>query len=81
MNIKFRSAFLLDLEDLPDADDHFFPESVMKIHIDEKNRNLQLNLDKSEVFDAATKEAVLQSRVESKRVMRYYRLEDMVKVI
>lgn len=79
---KFKSAFILNPDDLPDADDHTNPESVMRVLIDEKNRDLKLYVDKSEVFEEETKdEGGLQSRIEFKRLTRYYRLEDRVEHI
>ena len=79
---KFKSAFLLDPNNLPDADDFTNPESVLRVLIDEKNRDLRLYVDKSEVFEEeTTDEGGLRSRIESKRLTRYYRLEDRIEHI
>ncbi len=79
---KFSSAFLMNLDDLLDTNDHKDSNSILKLLIDEKNRDLKLYVDRSDVFVEETKvPGGLQSRIESKKVTRYYRLEDRIEHI
>ncbi|KAI1094982.1 hypothetical protein F5B19DRAFT_505096 [Rostrohypoxylon terebratum] len=77
---KFRSAWLLDPNDLKDALGEPRSSSALDVLTSDKNRGLKLYLDRSEMYDEHTNDQQI-SRITSKRQTRYYRLEDQIEHI
>ncbi|KAI1394973.1 hypothetical protein F4819DRAFT_222679 [Hypoxylon fuscum] len=77
---KFKSAWLLDPSALSDTTDPLKSDSALEILINEKNRDLKLYVDKTEVYDEETKEGQKSSMV-LRRQTRHHRLEDRVEHI
>lgn len=79
---KLQSAFCLDPKDLVDAMDPTQPESAMEVLTSQRNRELRLYKDKSDVYDEETvhggEGARSAANVVTTRVIRYYRVEDRV---
>lgn len=77
---KFQSAWLLDPGALGDPSDMSQPDYALQILIDQRNRDLKLYIDKTEVYDEETREGQAITSV-SRRQARHYRLEDRVEHI
>ncbi|KAI2618531.1 hypothetical protein GGR54DRAFT_160980 [Hypoxylon sp. NC1633] len=77
---KFRSVWLLDPGALGDAIDLSHPDSALQVLISEKNRDLELYIDKTEVYDEKTTSGQA-NHLASRRQTRHYRLEDQIEHI
>ncbi|KAL7628657.1 hypothetical protein AAE478_000172 [Parahypoxylon ruwenzoriense] len=78
---KFKSAWLLDPNSLGDIAGSSQSESALKVLTDQRNRDLKLYLDKSEVYDEEEMRDGQASSIVSRRQTRYYRLEDRIEHI
>ncbi|KAI1774056.1 hypothetical protein F4818DRAFT_91341 [Hypoxylon cercidicola] len=74
---KFQSAWLLDPGSLTDPNQL---TSALEVLVDERNRDLKLYIDKTEVFDEETKDNQRNNKV-LRRQTRHYRLEDRIEHI
>ncbi|OTA79948.1 hypothetical protein M434DRAFT_17920 [Hypoxylon sp. CO27-5] len=72
----FQSAWLLD----PDALSDETGQSPLEVLISDKNRDLKLYIDKTEVYEEETRDTQTNHTV-SRRHTRYYRLEDRIEHI
>ncbi|KAJ2979283.1 hypothetical protein NUW58_g7239 [Xylaria curta] len=77
---KFQSAWLLDPSTLEDYMDLSCPDAALRVLIDEKNRNLTLYMDKTEVYEENIREGVTTSNT-SRTQTRHYHLEDRIEHI
>ncbi|KAI3319843.1 hypothetical protein HD806DRAFT_538810 [Xylariaceae sp. AK1471] len=77
---KFQSAWLLDPGALRDAEDLSRPDASLQVLINEKNRNLTLYMDKTEVYEENIREGTTTNN-SSRRQTRHYRLEDKIEHI
>ncbi|KAI1457381.1 hypothetical protein F4805DRAFT_457755 [Annulohypoxylon moriforme] len=77
---KFQSAWLLDPNALRDAPEGLRSGSALDILISEKNRNLTLYVDKTEVYDEVTNDQQINHKV-SKKKTTYYQLENRIEHI
>lgn len=77
---KFQSAWLLDPGALGDPSDMSHPNYALQVLFDQKNRDLELYVDKTEVYDEVTTEGQTNTLV-SRRQTRHYRLEDRIEHI
>ena len=78
---KFQSAWLLDPSALGDAPDMSRSDYALQVLTNQENRNLQLYIDKTEVYEEETEHGTEHGQAKSsvlKRQTRHYLLEDQV---
>ncbi|KAJ3578823.1 hypothetical protein NPX13_g1746 [Xylaria arbuscula] len=77
---KLQSAWLLDPGALKDHPDLTRSDASLQVLIDEKNRDLTLYMDKTEVYEENIREGATTNN-SSRRQTRHYRLEDRIEHI
>ncbi|KAI1409805.1 hypothetical protein F5Y13DRAFT_203200 [Hypoxylon sp. FL1857] len=77
---KFQSAWLLDPGALSDTIGTSQSSSPLEILIDARNRDLELYIDKTEVYDEESRHG-RKNHIVSRRQTRHYRLEDRIEHI
>lgn len=78
---KFKTVFRLDPQDVSDADDPTNPRAALEVLLNRKNRDAILYEDRTDIFEEQTIDSFGQCRIETKRVTKYYRVEDRIEHI
>lgn len=76
----FGSAFLLDPTSLTDTCTQMPPNAAMDVLVDQRNRDLNLYVDKNEVYDEEINDGLTTHKILKKKT-KYYQLQDKVEHI
>lgn len=75
---KFKSAFLFKSEKMEEASDPYTADSAIEVLLNTKNRELEIYLEKGEIYDEETRRKGTPPEEVSKKKKTYLRLEDRV---